>query len=165
MSSSHSSADVKDMLFAVHSLSVYRALMQDRAVAGLIRLLSDDAQTALDAAVCYGTLLETLQKSGLSLCDYIYRAALCDVNGFTRACACGRPADEWLPAVRHDLRALAALAYVKPVALKARMCEKFPAFAAQIDALPDYAAEHVRFFADERDWAAEIGAMQEYWSC
>lgn len=149
------------LLFSLRSLSVYRALLQNGVVENLMRLLGDDLPP-LQAAACYGSVLHALQEAGMSLCDYIYSIVLYDSNVFTQLSSRGLPPGNLLSAVRHDLRALAGLAYLQPADIKSRLCARYPSLGAQIDALPDFPVGHRHFLADESDWSNEIDALREF---
>ncbi|MCI8622862.1 MAG: hypothetical protein HFG26_04290 [Provencibacterium sp.] len=156
------------LLFNLNSLTIYRGLLQDPAVAALLALIGEDpspsqAQEAQKMAGNYAGLLSALQNSGMSLCDYIYHAALYDDNLFTRTAAkTERVPAALIDAVKHDLRVLAALAYLTPEEVKGLLRVRLPELEAEIDALPAFKTGHSRYFADERDWGNELQALAAF---
>ena len=147
------------LLFDLNAMTVYRGLLQDKGIAALLALIGEREESC-EAAGDYAGLLCTLQRSGMSLCDYIYHAALYDDNPFTRMAASGETIPGYLAAAaRHDLRALSQLAYLTPIQLKDLLCTRMPELQAQIEALPDFKTGHYRYFADERDWGNELQAL------
>lgn len=154
------------LLFDVNGMTVYRSLLRDEGIAALAALIEGEGeapQAAYAAAGHYARLCCVLQHSGMSLCDYIYAAALYNDNLFTRMAADGEhiPAD-LSAAAKHDLRALSALAYLTPEKLKALLCRRLPELQGQIQSLPDFKTGHSRYFADERDWGNELQAFWEF---
>lgn len=155
--------DYTELLFSLHSLSVYRGVLDDPAVRRLLRLLDLSARNPMDTADDYGELLRTLQESGLSLADYIYRAVLYDENAFTRLSAQDVPLPETLlDAVRRDLRAIQKLAYLEPDVLRGVMSERCPSLRGPIELLPGYAVAHSHYLTDETDWANEVDSLRDF---
>lgn len=155
--------DTRKLLFSLRSMSVYHKVLENKAVHSLTSLLDETNQDPLAAAEQFGALCRELHESGLSLCDYIYTLALYDENPFTRMAASGEEVPAQLvSAVRHDLRALMGLSYLRPQELKNLLKARFPELEEEIGALAPYRTGHDHYIVDERDWANEIEDLAEY---
>lgn len=153
----------KHLLFNLNAMTVYRGLLRDKGITELVSLIEKEtgsSQEACEAAGHYAGLLSILQRSGMSLCDYIYHIALYDDNPFTRLSAAGEAIPGYLAgAAKHDLRVLSELAYLTPEKLKRLLCARLPELQAEIESLPDFKTGHHRYFVDERDWGNELQAL------
>lgn len=155
--------EYQQLTFSLRAMTAYRSLLCDRVVKSLMDLLDGSGVQADEAAGQYGELVGALMESGMTLSDYIYHAVLYDDNPYTRLCAAKTPIPAGLlEAVRHDLHSLGQLAHIAAGQIKEMLCERYPQYLEAVRALPEYTVGHVRFAADERDWANEAQAFSDF---